>query len=81
MDDQTNQGPAPSGAGQGMPAAPVMPTVGSMDSSMDSGMQSVSQTPVPVNETANLDDPHEKIMASLARIEEKLAAIAVKVGV
>lgn len=27
------------------------------------------------------EDPHEKIMAALTRIEEKLAAIAAKLGV
>ena len=64
MDDQMNQGAS------GMPAAPVMPSP---------TMGGITPPPPPMGGMVQ-EDPHEKIMASLARIEEKLAAIAVKVG-
>ncbi len=54
------------GMGQGMPGMP--------------GMVPPPPPPPPMGGLRG-EDPHEKIMASLARIEEKLAAISVKLGV
>ena len=60
-----------------------------MDDQMNQGMPSMSGsmpppsmggTPPPPMGGMATEDPHEKIMAALARIEEKLSAIAVKVG-
>ncbi len=64
MDDQTNQG---------MPGMPITP-----DPSQG-GMGTVPPPPPPAGGLGG-EDPHEKIMASLARIEEKLAAISAKLG-
>ena len=62
---------------QGMPNMPgSMPPMGSDMGSMG-GTTPPPAAPPPVQEG---EDPHEKIMASLGRIEEKLAAIAAKVG-
>ena len=66
MDDQMNQG---------MPgSAPQEPIVGG--GAMGLGM---TPPPPPMGGMPE-EDPHEKILATLARIEEKLAAIAAKVG-
>ena len=68
MDDQMNQGMPGS-----MPDSPLG------GSPMGGGMGSMGGTPPPMGGMAS-EDPHEKIMAALQRIEEKLAAIAAKVG-
>jgi len=77
MDDNVNQGmpgmggpsmPSVAGpGGLGMPGM-VPPPVGTM--------------PPPPSSSGGgpIEEQHEKIMASLARIEEKLAAISAKVG-
>lgn len=70
MDDQMNQG-------QGMPGSvPPMGGVGSMGGD-------IMPPPPPSSPMGGAEGdgyPHEQILAALARIEEKLAAIAAKVG-
>jgi len=68
-----NQGSMPYSGGQGMPGMP-----GSVPPSPMGGVP--PQPPTPPGGGMLGEDPHEKIMATLSRIEEKLAAIAAKVG-
>jgi len=63
--------------------APVNPSplggaMGGIDNAMGGMMPPVQPTPVGGGE--NAEDPHDKIMAALNRIEGKLDAIAAKVG-
>lgn len=71
MDDQMNQS-------QGMPGSvPQQPTdlgVGAM------GGEMTPPPPPPMGGGMDGGDSHEKILSALTRIEEKLAAIAAKVG-
>lgn len=66
MDDQVNQ------AGVGMTPPPP---VGGTPASPLGG-----PPPPPMGGPVAGEDPHEKIIAALTRIEEKLVAIAAKVG-
>ena len=78
MDDQVNQGMP-----GGMPASPASPNRGEPLG----GPGSVPPPPPPMGGPASplggpmgSEDPHEKIIAALTRIEEKLTVIAAKVG-
>lgn len=62
--------------GQGMPGSIPQQPIGGVDQ-MGGGM---TPPPPPMGGSAE-EHPHEQILAALARIEEKLALIAVKVGV
>lgn len=44
------------------------------------GMPGMVPPPPPPMGGVGAEDPHEKIMAALGRIEEKLAAISAKLG-
>jgi len=70
MDDQMNQMPGP------VPQQPTEPIggIGQMG-----GMMPPPPAGGPMG-GMGAEDPHEKIIASLTRIEEKLTAIAAKVG-
>ncbi|MEK7534747.1 MAG: hypothetical protein AAB600_05485 [Patescibacteria group bacterium] len=69
MDDQTNQGMPVS-----VPQQPTEPIGGI-------GSMGMGMTPPPASGAGmSQEDPHEKIIAALTRIEEKLALIAAKVG-
>lgn len=70
MDDQMNQG-MPNMPG----SVPPQPT----DAGMGSMSGGVTPPPPPMGGPAE-EHPHEQILAALARIEEKLAAIAAKLG-
>lgn len=67
MDDPINQGLGGPGPVPPPPAAPPPPPPPPAGG--------------PMGGPVGGEDPHEKILASLARIEEKLAAISAKVGV
>ncbi|MFH1833281.1 MAG: hypothetical protein ABH816_03945 [Candidatus Levyibacteriota bacterium] len=72
MDDQINQGLGGPGLVPPPPGGmPVSPGLGGPP----------PPPPPPMGGPVPGGDPHEKILASLARIEEKLAAISAKVGV
>lgn len=71
MDDPVNQ------AGPGMPVmgAPASPLGGSVPPPPPPGGM-----PPPMGGPGAIEEQHEKIIAALTRIEEKLSIIAAKVG-
>lgn len=78
MDDQMNQG-SDTGA-----QAPVFQTPSSGAGGVSGEIGGMTPPPPPIGgamgEASDHGHPHEQILAALARIEEKLALIAAKVG-
>lgn len=87
MDDQMNQGSMPANPAQGTDIgaqAPVFQTPSGAGGVSGAMGEMGGMMPPPsggsMGEASGDGHPHEQILAALARIEEKLALIAAKVG-